>query len=333
MNSQIYSLCAVVFAAIGSAASSQAQELKAGIIGLDTSHVIAFTRVLNDPNAEDDVSGCRVVAAYPEGSPDIESSVSRVPGYTEEIQKLGVKIVGSIDHLLEEVDVVLLETNDGRPHLEQVLPVLKAGKRVFVDKPIAGTLMDAVAIFQASEHYGVPIFSSSSFRFSEGVQAMRNGQVGSVVGCNTYSPCSLEKTHPDFFWYGIHGVEALFTIMGTGCETVTRCSSAGIDVAVCVWEDGRIGVFRGIRQGKSGSGGTVFGSEGIAPIGPSSGYRPMLVEIVKFFRTGILPVQPKETLEIYAFMEAADESKRSGGVPVSLESVMAKVKAEASFPR
>jgi predicted dehydrogenase len=175
MNSQIYSLCAVVSTAIGSAASPQAKELKAGIIGLDTSHVIAFTRVLNDPNAENDVSGCRVVAAYPEGSPDIESSVSRVPGYTEEIQKLGVKIVGSIDQLLEEVDVVLLETNDGRPHLEQVLPVLKAGKRVFVDKPVAGTLTDAVAIFQASEHYGVLLFSSSSFRFSEGVQAMRNG--------------------------------------------------------------------------------------------------------------------------------------------------------------
>ena len=332
MNSQIYSLYAAVFAVIGSAASSQAQELKVGIIGLDTSHVIAFTRVLNDPTAENDVSGCRVVAAYPEGSPDIESSVSRVPGYIEEIQKLDVKIADSIDQLLEEVDVVLLETNDGRPHLEQVLPVLKAGKRVFVDKPIAGTLADAVAIFQASEHYGTPLFSSSSFRFSEGAQAMRNGQVGSVIGCNTYSPCSLEKTHPDFFWYGIHGVEALFTVMGTGCETVTRCSSAGIDVAVGVWEDGRIGVFRGIRQGKSGSGGTVFGSESIAPIGPSSGYRPMLVEIIKFFRTGILPVQPEETLEIYAFMEAADESKRSGGVPVSLESVMAKAKAEASFP-
>jgi hypothetical protein len=120
--------------------------------------------------------------------------------------------------------------------------------------------------------------------------------------------------------------------MGTGCETATRCSSAGIDLAVGVWEDGRIGVFRGIRQGKSGSGGTVFGSEGIAPIGPSSGYRPMLVEIVKFFRTGILPVQPEETLEIYAFMEAADESKRRGGMPVTLESVMAKARAEASFP-
>ena len=149
---------------------------------------------------------------------------------------------------------------------------------------------------------------------------------------NSYSPCSLEKTHPDFFWYGIHGVEALFTIMGTGCETVTRSSSAGIDVAVGTRKDGRIGVFRGIRKGKGGSGGTVFGSDAISPIGPSSGYRPMLVEIVKFFRTGVLPVQPEETLEIYAFMEAADESKRRGGVPVSLESVMTKAKAQASFP-
>lgn len=308
------------------------KELRAGIIGLDTSHVIAFTRVLNGSDAQDDVSGCPVVAAYPKGSPDIESSVSRVPGYTEQIQELGVEIVDSIDQLVEMVDVVLLETNDGRPHLEQALPVLKAGKTVFIDKPIAGTLTDAVSIFQAAKHYEVPVFSSSSLRYGEGAQAIRNGKIGEIIGCDAYSPCSLEKTHPDFFWYGIHGVETLFTVMRTGCETVTRCSAAGSDVAVGVWKDGKIGTFRGIRQGKSGSGGTAFGTEGIAEIGPSGGYRPLLVEIVEFFRTGIPPVPQEETLEIYAFMEAADESKRKGGVPVTLESVLAKARMQATFP-
>jgi predicted dehydrogenase len=307
------------------------KDLRAGIIGLDTSHVIAFTKLLNDPAAQDDLAGCRVVAAYPKGSPDIESSVSRVPGYTKQLQAMGVEIVDSIDQLLKKVDVVFLETNDGRPHLAQVLPVLKAGKPVFVDKPVAGSLADAVAIFEAAERYKVPVFSSSSVRFAPELQANRGDKIGEVSGCDAYGPCPLEKTHPDLFWYGIHGVEILFTMMGPGCESVTRVSMAGTELVVGTWKDGRIGTFRGIRNGRQGYGCTTFGTKGIVPIGPiNSSYRPLLVEIPKFFRTGVAPVNQAETLEIYAFMEAADESKRLGGAAVSLESVMAKARAQAS---
>jgi hypothetical protein len=200
---------------------------------------------------------------------------------------------------------------------------------VFIDKPIAGSLADAVAIFDAANHFKVPIFSASSLRFAEGAQALRGGKAGDILGCDAYSPCSLEKTHPDLYWYGIHGVETLFTIMGTGCEKVTRASTPDTDVAVAVWKGGRVGTFRGIRGGSAGYGGTAFGSKGIAQVGPYGGYRPLLVEIVKFFETGVVPVSQEETLEIYAFMEAADESKRQGGVPITMESVMKKARAEA----
>jgi hypothetical protein len=313
----------------GEAKGDAPKELRAGIIGLDTSHVIAFTKILNDPEAEPDVAGCRVVAAFPEGSPDIESSVSRVPAYTKQIQEMGVEIVDSIDALLERVDVVLLETNDGRPHLEQIMPCLKAGKPVFIDKPVAGTLADAVAIYEAARKHNVPVFSSSSLRFAEGAQALRNGKIGDILGCDAYSPAALEETHPDLFWYGIHGVETLFTVMGPGCKTVVRTHTPDFDVVVGTWDDGRIGTFRGIRKGRSGMGGTAFGTKGIEQVGPSSGYRPMLVEVVRFFRTGEPPVDERETLEIYAFMEAADESKRQGGVPVSVQEVLDKARAEA----
>jgi len=305
------------------------KQIRVGIIGLDTSHAPAFAGMLNSDDPGPEFANCRVVAAYPKGSPDIESSVSRVPKYTEQLKGMGVEIVDSIEALLEKVDAVLLETNDGRPHYEQVLPVLQAGKSVFIDKPIAGPLTDAVAIFDAANYYNVPVFSSSSLRYSAGAQAIRNGAIGDVVGCDAYSPCSLEKTHPDFYWYGIHGVETLFTCMGSGCESVVRTSAPDMDVAVGTWEGGRIGTFRGIR-GKGGYGGTAFGSEGIQPIGKYDGYKPLLAEIVKFFRTGEAPVSQQETLEIYAFMEAADESKRQGGVPVKLADVMAKAELEAA---
>jgi len=300
--------------------------LRAGIIGLDTSHVTAFTSVLNNPKNTGDLAGVRVVAAFPGGSSDLPDSINRVRGFTETLRdKYGVEIVNSIDELLKKVDVVLLESVDGRPHLEQVIPVLKAGKLCFIDKPVAGSLADALKIYALAKKYKVPVFSSSSLRFSAGIQRMRNDpKVGNVLGCSAYGPCPLEKHHPDLFWYGIHGVETLFTIMGPGCKSVTRAHSAGADLVTGVWSDGRIGTFRGIRDGQAGYGALVFGSKGIQPSGGYGGYEPLLVEICKFFKTGTPPVSAEETIEIFAFMEAADESKRQGGIAVSIESVIAK---------
>lgn len=312
------------------AASDAPKPIRVGIIGLDTSHAIAFTQILNDKDAKPDVAHCRVVAAYPKGSRDIEASVSRVPEYTEKIKTMGIEIVDSIDALLERVDCILLETNDGRPHLEQLLPCLKAGKRTFIDKPIAGSLADTVAIFEASKKYGVPVFSSSSLRYGTTTQQVRGGSIGKVLGADTFSPASLEKTHPDLYWYGIHGVESLYTVMGTGCKSVTRVHTPAADIVTGVWADGRIGTFRGTRAGKHSYGGTAFGEKDIVEVGKYDGYRPLLVEVVRFFRTGQPPVDPAETLEIYTFMEAADESKRRGGAAVSLEEVLNKAKADAA---
>ncbi len=317
-------------ARVQGAEASQDKVIRVGIIGLDTSHSVAFTKLLNGEKPGEVLAGCRIVAAYPKGSPDIKSSTERVPGYTEEVQKLGVEIVDSIETLVGMVDCVLLETNDGRPHLEQVLPVLRAKKPVFVDKPIAGSLTDAVAIFEAARHYEVPLFSSSSLRWIEGGHEIRGGSLGTVMGADVYGPCALEATHPDLFWYGIHGVEALFTVMGTGCQSVSRTSTPDFDVAVGTWDGGRIGTFRGIRKGQGGYGGIVFGEKGKRTLERYGGYGPLVEAIAHFFKTGEAPVAEPETLEIYAFMEAADESKRQGGAPVTLESVMAKARSDAA---
>lgn len=300
---------------------AQPKILRVGIIGLDTSHSPAFTKLLNDPKAPPELANCRVVIAYPHGSKDIESSASRIPRYTAEMQDLDVEIAGSIEELLQKVDCVLLETNDGRRHVEQAAEVFRARKPVFIDKPLSASLEDAYLIYIMAEHYKTPVFSSSSLRFSSGVQSIREGELGRVFGCNAYSPCSLESTHPDLFWYGIHGVELLFTAMGPGCERVVRTQTEGTDVVTGTWSDGRIGVFRGIRQGKTGYGGVAFGEKGIKSLGDYEGYRPLVIEIVKFFRTGTPPVKAEETLDLYAFMEAADESKRNGFVPVDLAAV------------
>jgi len=315
---------------VSACAASAAEIIKVGIIGLDTSHSIEFAKLLNAETPAPEYAGCRVVAAYPQGSRDIASSTNRVPGYIEKVKPFGVEIVDSIDTLLTKVDAVLLESNDGRVHLEQALPVFKAGKRVFIDKPIAGSLPHVLALFAAAQRYNVPMFSSSSLRYTPQTQALRSGQHGAVLGVDAFSPCALEATHPDLFWYGIHGVETLFTLMETGCESVTRVSTPGTDLAIGTWREGRIGTFRGNRDSKNGYGATVFLAKGLQRVDDFKGYGPLLAEIVTFFKTGIAPVKPEETIELFAFMEAADESKRRGGVPVRLDEVLVKAKAEAA---
>jgi hypothetical protein len=304
--------------------------LRAGIIGLDTSHVVAFTQTLNNPKAEGVRSRVRVVAAYPGGSSDIPDSRNRVEGFTKTLrEKYGVEIVDSIDELLKKVDVVLLESVDGRPHLEQIKPVFRAKKPVFIDKPVAGSLADAVEIYRLAKESGTPCFSSSSLRFNPGIRTARTDpKFGDILGCDAYGPCSLESHHPDLFWYGIHGVETLFTIMGPGCESVTRLETDKAEIVIGKWKDGRVGTFRGIRKGKLDYGATVFGSKLVAPAGNFRSYEPLLVEICKFFESGKAPVTAEETLEIYAFMEAADESKRQDGKPVTLASVLDRAGAK-----
>ena len=326
----VWTLAILVVIAVSATvqAGEPGKVLKAGIVGTTTSHVKAFAGAINKPDATGDLADVKVVAGFTGGIEDNPSSWDRREMYTTYLRdEQGCTIYDTIEEMMKHVDVVLLESVDGRPHLEQAKPVIAAGKPLFIDKPMAGSLADVIEIFRLAKEAGVPCFSSSSLRYSSEYQAMRNDSpVGDIVGCAAYSPCSLEEHHPDFFWYGVHGMEILFTVMGTGCQTVTRVHTDGTDVAVGVWEGGRIGTFRGIRAGKSGYGATVFGAKGVQVCTKYDGYMPLVNEICKFFKTGVPPVSAEETIELFAFMEAADESKRQGGVPVSIESVIKKAK-------
>jgi hypothetical protein len=286
--------------------------------------VIAFTQILNDPKAAPELRGVRVVAGFPGGSPDMPDSWNRVKKFTEDLRGKGVEIVDSIDELLKKVDVVMIESVDGRPHLAQAKPVIAAGKPLFIDKPMAGSLADGIEIFRLAKEKNVPCFSSSSLRFSAGFQAVRNktSPFGDVKNCTAWGPLSIEPHHPDLFYYGIHGVETLFTIMGPGCKSVTRPSR---DKVVGTWADGRVGIF----EARKGYGVEIEGTKGRGQIDKYDGYKPLVVEIVKFFKTGKPPVAAEETIELLAFMEAADESKRQNGATVTIESVMEKARKRA----
>jgi len=305
-------------------AGGEEEPIKVGIVGRDTSHVVAFTQLLNDAANPGHIPGAKVVAAFKGGSPDVESSASRVEGFTKTLQeKWGVEIVDSIEALCSKVDAVLLESVDGRPHLAQAKPVFAAKKRVFIDKPLAGTYADGVEIARLAKESGTPFFSASSVRFYDAItKTKEDPALGKVQGCDAFSPASLEPHHPDLFWYGIHGVEALYAVMGTGCDSV-RCSfDKDTHLVVGKWKDGRTATYRGIRKGKADYGVTIFGEKAVRSslaVQAKNDYRNLVVEIVKFFKTGTPPVSVEEMLEVLAFMQAADVSKAKGGAEVRLD--------------
>ncbi|MGC9326321.1 MAG: Gfo/Idh/MocA family protein [Candidatus Hinthialibacter sp.] len=322
----VFSLCLTALAGaalIIPPLSGAADPIRIGMIGLDTSHVVAFTRMLNDSNHPDHIPGAKVVAGFKGGSPDIPSSINRVEGYTEQLKNdWGVTIYDSIDELCQNVDAVMIESVDGRPHLEAAKKVIAAGLPFFIDKPVAASFQDVFEIARLAKKAGVPWFGGSSLRWWSGMQeALNPDKVGRVLGCDAFSPCSYEEHHPDLFWYGVHGVSLLYAAMGPGCRQVTRIHTDGADVVVGVWEDGRIGTFRGTRAGKHSYGARIYGSEGNANVEGHS-YKGLVEQLVRFFQTKESPLSAEEIVEMYAFMEYADHSKEQGGRPVKLPEIL-----------
>jgi hypothetical protein len=291
------------------------EDLKLGMVGLDTSHCGAFAELLHNKEGEHHVRGGRIIKAFPGGSSDFSNSISRVEGFTSKLKDdYGVEIADSVEGAAEGADAVFLESVDGRQHLEQFRKLAPFGKPVFIDKPLACSASDAQAIFELSKEYGAPVFSCSAIRYAKGVAELGEGK--EVSGCQAFGPAAILPDYPGYFWYGVHSVEVLFSKMGAGCAEVSVKKGGAADAITGLWEDGRLGTVYGYRIEKLGTFGcTVFG-EGLLDTGAAQGSPPyyalMLPEIMEFFRTGEPPVAEREMLEVAAFLEAAGRSRDSG---------------------
>lgn len=296
-----------------------AADIRVGIIGTDTSHATAFTKVLNDPANPEHIPGARVVAAFKGGSPDLPSSANRVEGYAKELAETWkVEIVADIASLCPKVDAILLESVDGRKHLPQFREAAKCGKPVFIDKPLASTYADAKEIARVAKQAGVPWWSSSSLRYADYVASLKKP---GLQGAISWGPGPFDPTHQlDLSWYAVHPIEVLYTLMGTGCVEVTRIAGETEDVVAGRWKDGRIGTVRALRPYGEFGAVAFFAKEILqSPPKPKFSYAALLREVVKFFETRQPPVPNAETLEIFAFMDAAQRSKESGGKPAPLQ--------------
>ena len=332
----------VALAPVSALHAQDAKPVRVGILGLDNYQAVEYAQFFNSPMAAGDLAGLRVVAAFAApASDDIKESVDNLPKWMKQIVKSNVKLVASVDELLRSCDAVMIMSVDGRKHREQATAVLKAGKPLFIGRPLAASWEDAVAIMRLAKETKTPCWTCSQHRFSPGFIGMRNHpEVGKVLGCDVYGGCPTDPTHAELYWHALHTIETLFTIMGPGCETVRCTSTPYVESITGTWADGRVGTYRGIKKGALKYSATVFGDKGVSVAGiyghgvPVKGivptndkymaYEALAIEMAKFFKGGAVPVSAAETLEIFAFMEAAHESKRQKGAAVRVADILEK---------
>jgi len=335
--------------------SAEPAPVRVGILGIDNYQGSDYARQFNSPKAEGDLGGVRVTAIYPVTSPDYPRSEQLTADWMKQLALMGkpenkamaeyhpFETVDSIEALLAKCDAVLMAGLDGRKHLEQATKVLKAGKRLVIVRPLASNSADAHAILQLAHDLKVPCFSSSQHRFSEGFIGMRNHpEVGKPMGCDVYGGYDMAAVEADLLVRPLHSLETLYTIMGPGVETVSCVSTPLVESYTLTWSDGRVGTYRGIKQGAVKWSATVFGDKGVSVSGiyghgvpvkgivPTqdkySGYEGFARAMGPFFRGGPAPVSANETMEIYAVIDAADKSKANGGAPVRIKDVIKPIK-------
>ena len=288
-----------------------------GLVGMDTSHSPYFVKAINNSK-----SGYRVTTAYTTVSHDLPASANRVTKFTDEIKAMGVEVVDTIETLLDKVEFVLLCTVDGRLHLEQAEKILKAQKRVFIDKPMAASLPDVIKIFELSEQYNIPTFSCSAVRFMKKAEEIRSGAIGQVLGAQIFAPIMYEPTHPKFYWYGIHGAELLFTVMKQGCKRVKTMSTEKYSMIIGDWGEGKLGTYCGLKNGMQEYGGQVFGEDGVRYLDKFEDLSALVEAVLHYFDSGEIPVKPSETLELFAFMDAAQKSEEAQEQWVNIQDIL-----------
>lgn len=294
--------------------------IRIGLVDFDTSHVEAFTQRLNHLEVPETewVEGAKVVAGCPG---DSEMMPERIPGYTQRLREFGVELVARPEDLLGKIDAVMITSQQGKRHLERARLFLEQGIPTFVDKPFAPNVEQADAMIALAKRHNAPLLSCSSLRYDTQVQAALQKQEaqGRLLAADVWGTASLHPGNPGLLNYGIHGVEILYTLLGSGCRRVQAVSAEPGEVITGLWPDGQIGVLRGTRTGPYEFGFVAHYEKARLPFkAEGSGYREMLKVIVQMCETKQPPLDYAVMREIIAFIQAAEQSKTQDGAAVAL---------------
>ena len=293
-----------------------AKIIRFGIVGLE-GHGPVFAEHVNGEGA--DVEGARVTAAMTVPSTMFPPDV--LAAGEQKARDLGIEIVDEPEALADKVDAILVLHDNGARHLEDVRRLAPLGKPLFIDKPLEVSAARAAELVRLCAQNNCPVFSASSLRFSVEIQkALGNEGDGPVRSALAWSPFSQRPEIPGWFYYGVHAVEPLYTLLGSGCQEVRCVRSDQGAVAVGLWNDGRLGVARAVSTQAHGYGFTVWRdrSTRTAVINTRFIYPGLLKQIRSFAATGVSPVDPAESVEGMAFLQAANESMDRDGAAVAL---------------
>jgi len=288
------------------------KEIRIGMVGLDTSHSIAFTKCLQAPDvpAEQHVDGARVVSCMRFETPF--QAKEGLDDRQKQLEGWGVEVTTDFDHAVAECEAIMLEINDPAYHLEYFAKCAKLGKPIFLDKPMADNTANAKKIYQIAKDNGLKVFSSSSLRFVPAlIQAIE--AVGEPKYVSTYGPLGKAPAGSSIVWYGVHAFEMLQRAMGRGAKGVfAKRDSVGV-VAIVDYGEGKRGVVE-LTEGAYSYGGSVRAEKKAVPFTAENAllYPLQLREVVKFFVGGELPVTLDDALEVTAMLDAAERSVHSG---------------------
>jgi predicted dehydrogenase len=296
-----------------------APSLKIGLVGLDTSHAVAYSQLLNLDENKDLFPGVQLAVAFPGGNPEWGMSWDRVDGFTARLgDEFGVTIVDSAEQVAQQSDLVFITAVDGRQHLELYEQIAPSGRPVFIDKPFTTSVEDAQLILRRSREVGAPVMSCSSLRYAEAfTAAVGDDSLGPIVGIDVFGPMAIQEALPGFFWYGCHGVEMAVAAMGAGCRHVQVLSRADADVLSMAWEDGRVATYRGLRNAHAQFGATIHREKGFQAVDISSASKPyyhsLLEAILESLPQGRSDISEAEMLEVVRLMVEGNALRAGSG--------------------
>ena len=290
------------------------KETKIALIGLDTSHAIEFSRIMQAPDYKESqrIKGLRAVSCLSFLTPFI--SREELNERAEQLRSWGVNVTESFEEAIDGCDAVMLEINDPFYHLEYFQKCVNLKKPIFLDKPLADTIQNGKKISDLIGKYNLKVFSASSLRFRpqllDACQKINNPFSASIYGCLGKAPAGSS-----IVWYGVHTFEMLERIMGRGAKSVSTQKSASGLVCIVTYPEEKYGIVE-LSTNIFSYGGCLRreGDSAHFTIDMSTAYADLLREVNRFFETGITPVQFDDTLEVMALLDAAERSFQSGSV-------------------
>ena len=232
-------------------------------------------------------------------------------------------VVDRPEDVIGQVDAVVIATDDGDGHVARARPFVEAGLPVFVDKPLATNLPD-LNRFVRWHAAGRAILSTSGLRYAPEMRAV--AQQRELLGELRWVTSLTCKT-----WerYGIHALEAVYPLVGSGFTHVRTHGQPGSDVVHLAHSSGVQLTIAAIHDA-AGSFGTVhvYGTKGQLPLRLTDTYtafREQLVAFIEFVRSGRRPFPFEQTVELMAILIAGIRSREQSGRAVALDEVFAEL--------